>query len=247
MDNELVVLSPEKTILTYPLAGVGSRITAHLVDGIILFAVMMALQLLAGILVVSGLVVLLGLLPILLVALPFLYFILFEGLWNGQTLGKKVCGLRVRMADGTAIRFGAALSRNLMRPADFLPFFYFVGILAIFTTNRSQRLGDLVSNTVVIRERRSQPRFVPAPHVVGYHPFEQHVGDLHGMTQEEYDALRRFCDRFPELPAHIQDRLLQEVWHPIAVRRNVRPIPNVHPIYLAEATVMRYGRMHGLL
>jgi hypothetical protein len=178
---------------------------------------------------------------------PFAYFILFEGLKNGQTLGKKAFGIRVRMADGTPVSFVAALGRNLMRPADMLPGPYFVGFLAIFTNPRSQRLGDLIAGTVVCYEKRSKALYAVAPHIVGYHPLETQVGELRGMTSEEYYALRRFCDRFPELSMKTQNRLLEELWVPIAKKRQIPSLPNVHPIYLAEAAVMKYGRDKGLL
>lgn len=76
---------------------------------------------------------------------------------------------------------------------------------------------------------------------------ESHVGDLRGMTIEEYNALRRFADRFPELPVSIQNQLVREVYQPIAAKRGITPVANVHPIFLAEAAVMKYGREHGLL
>jgi hypothetical protein len=184
---------------------------------------------------------------VILIVGTFLYFILLEGLWNGQTLGKKAVGLRVRMHDGTPVTFTAALGRNLMRPADFFPGLYFAGTLAIFSTPRSQRLGDLLSGTVVVIEKRAIPNFTPAPHVAGIHPLEQYLGDLRGMTIEEYTALRRYADRFPELSTDIQNRLTRDVWQPIANRRGIKPLPNVHPLYLAEAVVMKYGRENGLL
>jgi uncharacterized RDD family membrane protein YckC len=248
MQHELVVLSPEKTILTYRLAGLGSRMLAHLLDLLIVFVIMMI-----GISLIAQLVgsvdsYLGGAVAMVLASLaPLLYFILFEGLWNGQTLGKKAAGIRVRMADGTPVTFAAALGRNLIRPADMLPGTYFVGIIAMLTNAKSQRFGDMVAGTVVVHERRPVATFAPAPHTAGIHPFEWVVGDLRGMTIDEYNALRRMCDRFPELPRTIQDKMLAELWRPIAARRNVPPVPNVHPLYLAEATVMKYGREHGLL
>lgn len=249
MDHELVVLSPEKTILTYRLAGLGSRILAHVLDLLILIALMVAAT--TVLMRVMGILdpqVAMSTLAMVYTASPFVYFILLEGLWNGQTLGKKAAGIRVRMADGTPVTFRAALGRNLIRPADAMPpMTYFAGIVAILTNPRSQRIGDLVSGTVVVHEKRAIPRFYPAPHTAGTHPFESEVGELRGMTVDEYNALRRFCDRFPELPTAIQERMLAEVWRPIAIRRGVPNIPNVHPLYLAEATVMKYGREHGLL
>ena len=46
------------------------------------------------------------------------YFILFEGLRQGQTPGKRIAGIRVVMDTGHAVSFGAAAARNLLRIAD---------------------------------------------------------------------------------------------------------------------------------
>lgn len=248
MDQDLTILSPEKTILTYRLAGLGSRVGAHILDLILAGSITYGLALLVtviGSLLDSHLAE--GVVLFMSFILPFAYFIVLEGLWNGQTIGKKAFGIRVRLADGTPINFLAALGRNIMRPADMVPGLYFVGFLAIFTNSKSQRLGDLIANTVVCYEKRPPMVFAAAPHIVGFHPLESHVGDLRGMTQEEYYALRRFCDRFPELSNATQNRMLNDLWMPISRRRTVPSLPNVHPIYLAEAVVMKYGRQHGLL
>ena len=248
MQQELPILTPEKAILSYRLAGLGSRVGAHLLDLLIFFLLLVVTILALGFgarITDEGLIT--GITMVLASLGPFAYFIFFEGLWNGQTPGKKVLGIRVRMVDGTPVTFAGALGRNLLRPADMLPGPYLLGVVAMFLNPRSQRIGDLVSNTIVVHERRPVSNFSTAPHLVGIHPYEHQVGELRGMTKEEYDALRRFCDRYPELSAATQAKLLAELWEPIAERRKVPPLPNVHPLYLAEAAVMKYGRQHGLL
>jgi uncharacterized RDD family membrane protein YckC len=247
VEQELTILSPEKTILTYPLAGVGRRIMAQFLDIVIIFFLYLLIGIVASILSPLGQGAITGITLFVLAAIPFLYFILMEGFWNGRTVGKLACGLRVRMADGTPIRFSSAVGRNLIRIGDFLPILYFAGLLSTFTTPRAQRLGDLIANTVVVREAKAVPRFTPAPHKAGIHPFESSVGDLRGMTDEEYIVLKRFCDRFPELAPDVQSKLVHEIWTPFADQKKIAPIQNVHPLYLAEATVMKYGRMRGLL
>lgn len=250
MEHELALLSPEKTILTYRLASIGGRIFAHIIDVLIILLVIILGGVAMGFsgLLGEGALVFSSTVYIVFIAVfPFLYFIVFEAFWNGQTLGKKAFTLRVRMADGTAVTPLAAIGRNLLRPADVFPGTYFVGLLSMFTTPKSQRVGDLVSNTVVVYEKRALPQFTPAPHTAGIHPLEGQVGELRGMTLDEYNALRRYCDRFPELSATAQSKLTDEVWLPIAARRGVAMAPNIHPIYLAEAVVMKYGRGHGLL
>jgi uncharacterized RDD family membrane protein YckC len=248
VEHELTILSPEKTIITYPLAGIGRRVMAQFIDILLVLALIAFTGAIVGFTLgrvqpetAQGVVLFLA------AAFPFLYFIVLEGFWNGRTIGKMAFGLRVRMADGTPIRFSSALGRNFVRVADFLPFGYFAGMLATFTTPKAQRLGDLVANTVVVREARATPVFSPAPHKAGVHPFESHVGDLRGMTDDEYVVLKRFCDRFPELDREVQDRLVDGIWTPFAAEKGITPLANVHPLYLAEACVMKYGRMRNLL
>jgi hypothetical protein len=59
----------------------------------------------------------------------------------------------VIMANGLPATTTALLVRNIVRLFDFFPVFYGVGLVAMFATKRTQRLGDLAGNTVVVRER----------------------------------------------------------------------------------------------
>jgi len=246
VEHELILLSPEKTVIGYRLAGIGARAGAQVLDLVFVLLIVLICDFVGTF---AGLQenVLAGFVGLCFTLTFFLYFILQEGLWNGLTLGKKICGLRVRMADGTPITVFAAITRNLIRIGDFLPSLYFAGLLAVISNPKSQRLGDLVAGTVVILEKRPEGLYAPAPHSAGTHYYEDAVGNLKGMTIEEYLTLRRLCDRMPELPPKIQERMLVEIWIPIARRRGVPELPGVHPLYLAEASVMKFGRQHGLL
>ena len=219
MQGDLEILTPERAVLGYRLAGVGSRALAHLMDIVIVAASMILIWIVvfAAVGAVDRAVAT-GLLMFLTFLLPILYFVLSEGLGNGQTLGKRTLGIRVRMADGTPVGFEAAVLRNLLRPADMLPPPYLVGLASIFLSDRAQRLGDLVAGTVVISERQEAPRYAVAPHGVGTHPLEHAVGSLRGLTMPEYAALRRLADRFYELPPDAQAHLIGTIYRPIAIR-----------------------------
>lgn len=252
MSADFAVLTPDKVVITYRLAGAGSRVMAHFLDLIFVMVLMMisnfAFAILTGVMAFLSLDSIVRAAQIIISTFMFfLYFMLCEARWNGQTLGKKLIGLRVRMLDGTPVSPSAAIYRNLLRPADFLPFAYLIGLLAIFTNSRSQRIGDLAAGTIVVAESKTAPYFQPSPHSFGLHPFEEHVGDLRGMTAEEYAAIKRLCDRFATLTTATQDRLLSDVWRPFQARRSVASLPDVHPVYLMEAVVMKYGRQKGIL
>lgn len=80
-----------------------------------------------------------------------LYFALTETYWGGQTLGKKLVGIKVTSEDGSPCSITQALVRNVARLVDgFL--FYLVGIILILRSPKNQRLGDSIGNTIVVKK-----------------------------------------------------------------------------------------------
>jgi uncharacterized RDD family membrane protein YckC len=78
------------------------------------------------------------------------YFVLEVAV--GQSVGKRLLGLRVMRADGSRPSVAAIAVRTLLRLVDWLPFLYLVGFIAMLATGvRRQRLGDLAAKTSVAR------------------------------------------------------------------------------------------------
>lgn len=137
--------------------GVGIRLAAHIVDVILVFIVYFVVgSMIAG--ATGGATEygfeLQGGPALLLMLITFVvsmsYFIVLESRWNGQTLGKKMAGIRVASADGRAASLRQTTVRNLLRVVDVLPFLYIVGMILIWTGDKRQRLGDRVADTVVL-------------------------------------------------------------------------------------------------
>jgi uncharacterized RDD family membrane protein YckC len=77
------------------------------------------------------------------VVVAFAYFSYLEAAY-GQTLGKTAMGIVVISEDDDPISTRASLIRTLLRPVDT------IGLLAMFLTDRRQRLGDLAADTIVV-------------------------------------------------------------------------------------------------
>jgi uncharacterized RDD family membrane protein YckC len=80
------------------------------------------------------------------------YGIVLEWRWRGQTLGKRLMGLRVIDAHGFRLQLSQIALRNLLRAVDALPLFYLVGGISSLVNRYGQRLGDLAANTVVAHQ-----------------------------------------------------------------------------------------------
>jgi uncharacterized RDD family membrane protein YckC len=158
--DKLTIDTPEQTVLEYPIAGLGSRFLALLTDTLIQL-VLAFFVIIVGSLIGMGLTTFGGLGPqwtlAIIVVLIFLlnsgYFALFEIFWNGQTPGKRMAQLRVIKDDGRPIGAYEAIVRNALRLVDMLPTMYGVGLICIFLSRQSKRLGDFVAGTVVVHEK----------------------------------------------------------------------------------------------
>ena len=84
-------------------------------------------------------------------ALSIGYPIVTEWFWRGQTIGKRMFGIRVMDVQGLRLQFSQIAIRNLLRFVDSLPLFYVVGGITCLLTKHYQRLGDLAANTIVVR------------------------------------------------------------------------------------------------
>jgi uncharacterized RDD family membrane protein YckC len=160
VSDQLSIDTPELVAIEMPLAGIGSRFIALLVDmliwGVSLFVLILGFSALMPAIAAFNRLSFQWAVAIV-VLLIFLYnwgyFTLFEAFWNGRTPGKKVAKIRVIQRSGRPIGLFESMARNFVRYVDQLPGFYVVGVITMFLTKQHQRLGDLAAGTLVVQDR----------------------------------------------------------------------------------------------
>ncbi len=201
LEQTVLVETPEHVVLSYSVAGVGSRALAALID--------YALWLVTWIIIYNVLAPLfarnadgeaesalgmwvLGLVILLTFGSLFGYYVLFEGLRDGQTPGKRFLNLRVVQDGGYSVSFAASAVRNIARVVDMQPgFFYIVGIVSIIVSRSGKRLGDILAGTMVVEERA-----IPLLATSGVEA--EGAGTARPvalLTEDEYALLDRFMAR----------------------------------------------------
>ena len=155
------IITTEKVVLSYGIAGVGARLLAWLVD-----ACLILLLVVVGIGVTSAVEsaragIGIALLMIWTFVLQWGYFLFFEWLWQVQTPGKRLVGIRVLSRKGTSPSFLESAVRNIVRWVDAMPGLlvpaYGIGFLACASNRESCRLGDLAAGTLVVYVQRRRP------------------------------------------------------------------------------------------
>ena len=227
-DEFLNIDTPENVIFGYEVVGIGSRFMAALVDTLAIVIIQVVVNLTMGLIVGNLLNIdiysawVTAVFGLISFALLWGYYIFFEMLWNGQSPGKRLVGLRVLKADGTPITLTESIVRNLVRLIDFLPIFYGLGVIVMFVNTQSRRLGDLAAGTLVVRDqedltlenltvapRRHLLRQIPAPIVeqVNSWPVER-LTSVDIQLTEDYLIRRNELENSAQLARQILQRLL---------------------------------------
>lgn len=169
LDQDYTIDTPENVSFSYDIAGIGNRFIGALIDSFIVTCLLVFLNVLlfavlyrdnadfASLLEGEDPGWLGGFAIALFALFQFIifwgYYTLFEFLWNGQTPGKRLVKIRVLRLDGNPAGFVEAFLRNLVRPVDFLPSGYALGLVVMFANEKSRRLGDWAAGTIVVRMR----------------------------------------------------------------------------------------------
>ncbi len=194
LDTYREVITPEGVPLHLPAAGPVPRALAWAIDFAVRFGALLLLSIPLAFLGDFGK----GLYLALMFVLMWAYTIVQEAVW-GRTLGKRALGLRVVAREGAPIGWMAAITRNLLRTVDMLPFAYAVGLLSSLFDAHGRRLGDLVAGTVVVHER--------ARPVLGSVSIDTVLAPTQPLQPAEQAAVVAFAERASRLSSPRQQEL----------------------------------------
>ncbi len=187
LDTYREVITPEGIGLQLPVAGPVPRAVAWAIDLVVRVGIVFILGMLFAVLGQAGE----GLYLVMLFLVFWAYPIAFEGWWNGQTPGKKAMGLRVIAADGAPVGWLAAITRNLLRTVDMLPFGYAAGLIASLADSQGRRFGDMAARTLVVYTAREEAHAAVPSSVV--------LAPPRSLQPEEQSAIVAFGERAPVL------------------------------------------------
>ncbi len=239
MDHESVVIqTPEYVEIEYELAGLGSRFVACLLDSLVQVAATI-IVIVAMAFVMHGRTslgvdgspvdlfvwIVFGALSLMIMVG---YWVISEMLTGGRSIGKISAGLRVIRDDGTPISFWDSMLRNLLRIVDLLPGSYLIGIVSIWASARSKRVGDYAAGTIVVKERQIQLPQVTLPPPPGeLQPRPQ--SPLHDLIRpharllraEHAQAARRLLERRDQLEPGVRANLARRLAAQIATHLSI--------------------------
>lgn len=195
-DSSLSGETPEGIEFVLHPAGLPARACAYVIDELIQYFVCAGV--LAGLQFVSFT---LGMWVVLLVlfCITWFYHVLFEVFGGGQSIGKRILGLRVVRGDGSPVDPASSFLRNLLRFADTFFFLCIIAFVCMSFSRGFRRIGDWAADTLVVYSSGggaddalrgvTMPWAAEAPPAAVSRP----------LSYEEKQAILMFAARYPLL------------------------------------------------
>lgn len=190
--KHIKIITPENIEVEYTLGGVASRTCAAAIDILIIlfFSALIWLSVFLIFLNMDdfyneyfGWII--GIALVLNFLITYGYYIFMDIAKNGQSIGKKILGLRTIRKNGQPITLKHSAIRNLLR---IFVDIYGIGLVVMFASKDCKRLGDLIASTIVVLEKESI-----AP--IQIETFNMSNRFLSHLTLEEKELLRAYYQR----------------------------------------------------
>ena len=202
MDSSIKMQTPEGIEYILFPAGIPIRACAWGIDFLFRGVVLIALFILSEF---TEMVMGVWVFFILNFALNWFYYVIFEMIWNGQSPGKRIMGIRTVGGDGSPVKPGASFLRNMLRFADGFFYLYLLAFIVMSASPGFRRIGDWAADTLVIYTARSRlpVRFTP-PALLKQEAIPW-LADVPVITPpaklsyEEKQGLLMFARRYPQL------------------------------------------------
>jgi len=191
-DSSLKALTPEGIeFLLFP-AGLPVRTLAYAIDKITQWIIILVTSI-----TISRDSMGIWLALILNFLVDWFYHVICELAFRGQSLGKRMTGIRVVKSDGSPVDPASSFLRNLLRFADTFFFCFPIAFISIAVSRGFRRIGDWAGGTLVVYSSmvKDNPRNSLSLFLEKYEP----ITVARPLSNDEKQAILNFARRYPLL------------------------------------------------
>ena len=225
------IRTTQNVTITYDLANVRDRLFAFLIDSfligtayyvLLIFFLSRMEPLLQD---ASGLLInFLGyLLPLFLL---MFYCFIFEIFLHGQTIGKRMIGIKVVRLDGKEPGLTDYLLRTVFYLVDVFFSFGIIAALLIGSTPRHQRLGDLTAHTTVVRVPSRLPyRLRTVLRIESLEGYEPQFPGIRQVSEQDMLLVKTTLARYQSFPNPAHREAIRQLARRLAQLLELEEVP----------------------
>ncbi len=163
----------------------------------------------------------------IIVGLPIMFYsVIFEFLLKGQTPGKMAMGIRVVNLNGENASLGDYTLRWSFKIIDLWFSAGAIGALFISTTEKGQRLGDVLAQTAVVRNKPEQIYSIrDILNIKDRSKHEPTYLNAHKFTDEDMILIKNAITRVKKYPNEPHKQLVRDLAAKAAELLNLEEVP----------------------
>ena len=228
--------------IEYPVASVGDRVVAGLIDQLIMVGYLIAMIFfyiwLLNVTEGSSFSYPVAYFVILFLPL-FFYHLLCETYLNGQSFGKKIMKMRVVKLDGTQAGIGSYFLRWILAPIDIYFTYGSVGLVTMIINGKGQRLGDLAAHTTVVKlkaETKLDDTILRATPV----NYEVKFPQVSALSDKDISLVKEVLDlNYKKPDIIVYTRILNKTKE--AIEKKIGVSSNLHPLTFLDTVLKDYN------
>ncbi|MBK7409622.1 MAG: RDD family protein [Saprospirales bacterium] len=216
------IRTTQNVTITYELANVRDRLFAFLIDFFLIatlyYILLVFLISTVGTLLSAASGLLLSFLVYFLPLFIFLFYCFsFEVYLHGQTIGKRMIGIKVVRLDGKEPGLTDYLLRSIFYLIDVVFSSGIIASLLIGSTPRHQRLGDLTAHTTVIRVPSNLPyRLRDVLRIESLEDYEPQYPGIRQVSEQDMLLVKTALARYQSFPNNAHREVLQQLANRLA-------------------------------
>jgi uncharacterized RDD family membrane protein YckC len=193
------ISTTQNVTIEYELGSVRDRGAAFAIDFVIIWGSIFILEIIWSIIALHSAQMYLMYFTVL--GVFFFYTLFMEIFGNGRSVGKRALGLKVVKIDGTEASVSDYLIRWTFRMVDIYFSVGSVAALLISSTDKSQRLGDMIANTTVIRVKpKNNLLLKDIMKISSLQNYEPHFPAVRQIPEADMLLVKNVLDRYKKYP-----------------------------------------------
>ncbi len=246
--QNIEIQTTQNVSIEYPVASVGDRVIAALIDLVIEFGYLIAMIFIYIWLLdaTDGSQFYFPVAYFIILFLPFFFYhLLCEIFLNGQSFGKKIMKMRVVKLDGSQAGISSFFLRWIIAPIDIHFTYGSVALITILINGKGQRLGDLAANTTVVKLKATAKLEDTILHTTPVN-YEVKFSQVNTLSDKDMGIIREVLAlKFKQPDTLMYEMILHKTKQTLEKKMGVSS--NMHPLSFLDTVLKDYNYLMSTL
>ena len=220
------IVTSQNVPIEYELAGLRDRALAFLLDFVIIIGAMIILRIIIAIMSLTSMDAMIYLTFFLLVPVFFFYSLCMEIFCDGRSVGKMALRIKVVKLNGSEVTLSDYFIRWMFRMVDIYFSLGSIAAMLVGSSEKGQRMGDIVANTTVIRlNPKHVMNLTDLLRIGTIESYTPKFPEVKQLTEEDMLTVKAVIERYNKFPNDAHFQALELTAKTIATHLNLAKIP----------------------